>query len=280
MSQRSDVRSRSMSRSRSLGSTSSRSRSRSSSRGSSVRFAAGRPGQKHKARNNRVYVPRKKLGFPQSLRTTLRYTTRKDLDVSSLEDVQYESFRANGMFDPEVSLGGHQPRAFDQLMGLYKTFTVLGSKISVNWVYKGYDGPASVDAGQAHLIKTISGEDAAAAVPPVMVGIHKGIEALALPLTAAEVMEHDRTSWKAMTAPEGQITQRMSCHIPSLYGKSNLVGSDGYTGDATADPTEQPHYTIWAGRMNDTAQGKCYLVAYITIEYDAVFTEPKILAAS
>lgn len=258
-----------------MGSSRSRSRSR-------ARYGGGwRPGQKHKARNTRMTVPRKKLGFPQSLRTTLRYVTTKKFDVTSFENVQYESFRANGMFDPEVSLGGHQPRGFDQCMALYKSFTVLGSKISINVVYDGYDGPATVSPSAAiDLMKTVAGEDAAPALSPAMIGIITGVDILALPLTAAELMEHDRVLWKPITSPTGAIVLKKSCNIGSFFGKSNLVGAEGYSGSAAVDPTEQPQFTVFAGRMNASASGLVRLTAYVTIEYDAVFTEPKILQES
>jgi len=55
-------------------------------------------------------------------------------------------------YDPEVALGGHQPRGFDQFTDVYNTFTVLGSKISVSWMYEGYDGPSSV-ATLGNLVK-------------------------------------------------------------------------------------------------------------------------------
>ena len=43
------------------------------------------------------------------------------------------------------------------------------------------------------------------ACPPLVVGIHKGVEALAAG-TAAQTMEQDRTIWKPMTAADGAIT--------------------------------------------------------------------------
>lgn len=214
------------------------------------------------------------------MRTSLRYVVGKKIEVTSADAIQYETFRANGLFDPEVSLGGHQPRGFDQMTAIYQTYTVLGSKITVQWAYQGYQGPASNDTGLGTLIKTTSGEDAAAACPPVMVGIHKHTVALPIPSTAAEVMEHSRTSWKAMNCMHQGVSTRQSCNTASYFGKRYIIGAEGFTGDATADPTEQIQYTIWAARTNLVSQGACRLTAFVTIEYDVVFTDQKPLVAS
>nr|AGA18419.1 hypothetical protein [uncultured marine virus] len=245
-----------------------------------------RVGNRRKSRNRQLTVPRNKIGFAQSFRTKLRYVTKKDMVVGSIDTVEFEKFRANGMYDPEVSLGGHQPRGFDQAMALYGVFTVLGSKISVNWAYAGYDGPAALDATtSAFLIKTnkpvdTSGDGAVVAGVPVMCGIYKGTEALANPSSAAQIMEHDRTVWKPMNHQQPGIITSASARIGSFYGNASLVGTDDYSGTASADPAEQVQYTIWCGRTNGTSAGVCAVTAYVTIEYDVLFTEPKVLQAS
>jgi len=243
-----------------------------------------RVGNRRQVRNRQLTVPRNKIGFAQSFRTKLRYVAKKDMVVSGIETVEFERFRANGMFDPEVSLGGHQPRGFDQAMALYGAFTVLGSKISVNWAYAGYDGPAALDATtSAYLIKTVKTETTAgpaSAGVPVMCGIYKGTEALANPSSAAQIMEHDRTVWKPMNHQQGGIITSASARIGSFFGNAKLVGNDSYSGTASADPAEQVEYTIWCGRTNGTSAGVCAVTAYVTIEYDVVFTEPKVLQAS
>ena len=80
------------------------------------------------------------------------------------------------------------------------------SKCSVNFMYNEYDGPATLDGTADHLIKTTQGQmEGQPACPPLVVGIHKGVEALAAG-TAAQTMEQDRTIWKPMTAADGAVT--------------------------------------------------------------------------
>ena len=69
-----------------------------------------------RARNSMVTVPRTKLAFAQRQRTTLRYVERQDFNVSSIDQIITVRFLANGMYDPNTALGGHQPRGFDQFI--------------------------------------------------------------------------------------------------------------------------------------------------------------------
>lgn len=231
-------------------------------------------------RNRLVSVPRNKLGFPKSIRTTLRYSARVEFDVDSLSQMEYNDFRGNGLFDPDGSVGGHQPRGFDEFMAIYKTFTVLRSKLNVNWGFKGYDGP-TVDSSTGFLTQNFIQTTAdPPALTPCMVGIYKGVESLPTTSTAAELIERDNVVWKNMTPVDGGCITSMSGHTGSMLGKKGVVGADGYTGSISADPANQWHYTIWAARTSNNTAGKVYVVAYVTIEYDVVFTEAKLLDAS
>ncbi len=72
-----------------------------------------------------------KAPMPASFATSMKYSTTLQLDpgVGGLATVHV--FSANGLFDPDVSGTGHQPRGFDQLMALYDRATVVGSKIQI-----------------------------------------------------------------------------------------------------------------------------------------------------
>ena len=63
-------------------------------------------------------------------RTTLRYADYFTLNPVASGFAVYV-LSANGMFDPNISGVGHQPRGFDQWMTMYKRYTVIGSKITI-----------------------------------------------------------------------------------------------------------------------------------------------------
>lgn len=68
--------------------------------------------------------------FGNSRVARLTYCDTFPLDPGA-NTVASRIFRANGLFDPDVALGGHQPYGFDQLMAVYNSFCVLGAKITV-----------------------------------------------------------------------------------------------------------------------------------------------------
>lgn len=61
----------------------------------------------------------------------LNYVKLENVNGPGIGSIVIKEYRVNGMFDPEVALGGHQPMGFDELMGKYEKFTVLKCKIEV-----------------------------------------------------------------------------------------------------------------------------------------------------
>jgi len=65
------------------------------------------------------------VGFPDRLRTNLRYSTV--IPVPAVAHYEYV-FKANSLFDPDLTGVGHQPTYFDQLAAIYSQYCVLGCK--------------------------------------------------------------------------------------------------------------------------------------------------------
>lgn len=225
-----------------------------------------------------VSVPRAKIGFPQSMRTKLRYATRVEF-VPTGTTVVSKTFLANGLYDPDTTVGGHQPRGFDEFMAAYETFTVQSSKCSCSFMYEGYDGP-SVISSPGNLVKSVSTGDNQPALTPMICGMHKGVDAIGAG-TGQEQIEKDRTVWTFINGQTQHKTLRQSLQVSDFYGKHALTGAEGYTGNDSADPTEQVFFSVWCGRVSDDyPQEQTKVVGYCVIEYDVIFTEPKSLAKS
>lgn len=230
-------------------------------------------------RSDRVVVPRDKLGFATSMVSTLRYTERLDLAPTGTDTVAW-SFRANDLFDPLANTGGHQPRGFDNLMALYENFTVTSSKISVNWMYEGYNGPTSTDA-TGHLIQGGDEITDAPALAPIICGIMRSADSYGSALPIQEQMEKDRTNWTVLTPTSGARVTSARSQLSEFFGKQDLVAADGYSGTSAVSPDNQAYYHIFAARgSDDYPAGTCKVTAFVTVEYRATFTKPLPLAAS
>lgn len=242
-----------------------------------------------KGRNALVSVPRNKLGFPQSMRATLRYTEVADFVLNN-HNAHVATFRANDLYNPRVAGGApfHQPRTFDQFISSYNTFTVKGSTIKINFVYEGYMGASTIatdpGSGNPYLIQEVGtpGAGKVPSQPSVVCAVRKSTEQL-LDGVPAEQMEKDRTIWKVMTpySPPTTITNRV--RVNEFFGKDALVGSAGYTGSDSNGPDHDIYWEVWAGRGSNqpiVTGDTCNVRAYVTIEYDATFTDPKTHEAS
>ena len=235
-------------------------------------------------RNKMVSVPRNKMAFPMSMKTQLRFGYRQVLAPTGT-GLTFASFRANSLYDPVYALGGAQPRGFDQFMAVYKTYTVTGAKVSVTFMYEGYDGP-STSSGTAYdgMVKQFGYDSATVNVPalsPCVVGIERATDVI----TGGEVhlqMEKDKNKWGYLTGSTGTKVVTHQANVRDTFGKAFAVGSEGYTGTDGTNPEEEILFNVWAARAHGSGDSseKTRIVAFVLITYDAVFTEPKQLAAS
>ena len=226
-----------------------------------------------------VNVPRNKLNFPSSMKTTLRYTERQEFSPHT--NVANAAFRANDLFDPLFSTGGHQPRGFDEFMGIYKAFTVTSSKISVRFMYEGYNGP-STKATLGNLVQNAGADSSEPpALTPVVMGITKTVGNVIEGGTAVQQMERDRSTWNFINSGDTAGTITASTNVTDMFGKQFAIGAEGYTGSDSAGPTEEILYNVWCARVSDDyPEESVKIVAFVTVTYEATFTEPKQLASS
>jgi len=232
-----------------------------------------------RSRNAMVSVPRGKLAFPQEMRTKLRYVETFDLEPTNQTAVGF-SILANGMYDPEVSVGGHQPRGFDQYTELYQKFTVKASKISVTFAYEGYNGAAGfLETGGPSQAIYGSATNNQPAVPSAICLIHKSVEGN-IAGAIETFQERDRTKWTSISPQGDPKTVSTGLRVSEFFGKDFLVGADGYTGTDSADPTNLVYYHVMTGLNSNEYPRQINVRANCIIEYDVVWTEPKQLTAS
>lgn len=197
-------------------------------------------------------------GFPKNKMVKLRYVSECVVTCSGLSNSH--SFSANGMYDPDITGGGHQPKAFDEWMAVYNHYNVVGSKVSVKLVSPhGADGyiwgvtrTPSPNQLQSKLLTYCLENRYTRGYRAI--GINPGQRALA------------NRPFTAKYSQKSQFGQNSS-------QKTNL------TGDAGANPAEQSYFEVWIAPINNipTNQTASFIV---TIDYIALLTEPRVLAQS
>jgi len=192
------------------------------------------------------------VGFPKMLKMTHKYVETVQL-LSTSGIVAAYRFRANGMFDPNQTGGGHQPLYADQVKELYNHFTVIGSKITVRFI------PTSSSAVPQH------------------VGINLNDDTTAL-TSYQDISEQTQSRIKAIAyTPEKPVILTARYSAKKMYGGSILANSDlRCTG--TSDPSEQAYFVIYSAPLDGSSSVGLY--CSVTIEYICVWRELKDIAGS
>jgi len=68
-------------------------------------------------------------GYPDQLRCVLKYN--QSYNTSGSVSPAAQVFRANSLFDPDLSGTGHQPNSFDQIAAVYGIYCVTASRATV-----------------------------------------------------------------------------------------------------------------------------------------------------
>jgi hypothetical protein len=198
--------------------------------------------------------------FPSHLRRTLRYVDRVELTSTSGGHAYYQ-FRANSLFDPDLSGTGHQPRYFDQLCsatGPYTTYRVHGCSVrlcvvpsdSAIWnVAAGFTDSSTLSAGISG-----AGLDLAYAELPGWIG-------WLMPLASGP--SHTMT-FKALM---GQIH-----NVP----ESAIKIDDQYAAAYNANPVDTAYFNI----VGNTAASTDTLTVGVFIDFDVTFEDPYTVASS
>lgn len=200
-------------------------------------------------------------GFPLSKSVTLRYVTIYALTGQDNGLVASKSIRANGIYDPEVPIGGEQPMGRDQWAGLYNHYVVKSSNIKVQFMTPNL----TTDAPR-----------------PITVGILLDDDATLEATLTKTVME--RGNCNCITMPmyyDQKVTLTKTYDCTKWFDIVDVQDNVARVGAPVgADPSEQAHFVIFAGSLDTTwaVQGTMY--AIVTVDYNIEWSEPKDMSAS
>lgn len=178
-------------------------------------------------------------------------------------------FQAIGLFDPDRTGVGHQPRGFDQMMQMFEKYVVMGVKVEL------WPAPPNPDG----------------TTQPTIVGIHVGEEDFnSTVLNADDILElANCTLSKNVMAPTessaGTLSGSNNTEYISTYidvakfkglTKQQLMASEKNHGTSSANPADPLYITCFAGTIGGGSATATAIRAAVRITYDVVFFEPKL----
>jgi len=200
-------------------------------------------------------------GFPKNKLVKLRYVTECVIQCSGTSTSH--TFSANGMYDPDFTGVGHQPKAFDQWMLIYNHYNVVGSKINCKLTSTHGADNFIWGVTRTPTQNQMSGK-----------------------LLSYCLENRYNQGYRVIGSQYNMSGQRANANAPMVtrysqkaqYGK-NSTNNEDLTGNNGANPVEQNMFELWIAPVNNvaTTQTASFIV---TIDYIALMTEPRVLAQS
>lgn len=179
--------------------------------------------------------------------TKLRYVWTGSIDPAASGVCGVNVFRANSLYDPDLTGVGSQPRGFDQIMGLYEEFQVIGSKCTVKFASRNsstYDNICGI------MIRSNS------AAETVIVNY------VEQPNCRSTILD------SGASANAKTVTQKYNQN--KIFGTKSLDAS--FVGSASSNPTNMAYYHVFAAPIQAVDADAVDIM--VTIDYIAVFTRP------
>lgn len=199
--------------------------------------------------------------FPESFTTKLRYVERITLDAAALGAPVEYSFRANSIFDPNLTGVGHQPMGRDEFVALYDHYTVIGSRCKATFYPLGdYSPNCSMWVGGTLQDTTSTFTD------------------------LSEMLEQ--------TGSNGRIINKLAANAPTVklmkysprrmfkLGSGSIVGNSRIAAQTGANPDEDAVYTLFAIQPDGSSVDPIPISVLVEIEYIVVFTEKRTMNQS
>jgi hypothetical protein len=168
-------------------------------------------------------------------------------------------FRLNSLYDPDFTIGGHQPYGYDQVAALYRKYRVEGCRCEVTITNASEDGIAAF----------------------LMLQPSDGTYALAAQGTAY-ALEKPGCIMRVLNDSGSQV-EKIDQYVPihTVEGlKKNVTEADltEYSAAVTTNPTKFPYLRMAIGSLANNTGGTVQVMVKLT--FDAKFFERIILSSS
>jgi len=188
----------------------------------------------------------------------MRYVDQIRLDADAGIKAVH-NFRANSIFDPDETAGGHQPLGHDEWGLFYNHYIVLGAKITCQFN------------------ATTSFADAS------IYGIYLADDTV-LPIKASTICEQGLARWNSapLSTDGGTSSKRIynTYSAKKFHNVKDVADNSGILGASFGNnPAENAIFTVFTQALNSLANPPV-LDVLVTIEYIVMMQEPKSLNPS
>lgn len=162
-------------------------------------------------------------------------------------------YSANGMYDPNITGTGHQPRGFDQLMPMYDHYAVTSCRITVH-------------------VDNSSSAGVLFGIVPVDTFTPRG--------SASDYLEDRKAKWIHLSPINSGVSTKSISHyvdIGKFLGRK-VKFEDDLKGSASANPADQVYWHIVMFNLYSTSDTGVSWVP--VLDYSAALIEPKMPSQS
>lgn len=185
-------------------------------------------------------MPNSIIAFPKNNRIRMRYVETKDLTSTSGSFAQY-TFSCNDLHDPNTTGTGHQPLGYDQWTAFYKSYLVVGAKISIY--------PSYITSG----------------TQPIYAGIYLD-DTVTASGDYTKLIEQGNTKYTVINPSLVTKIRKLTHHYsPKKYWKIKDVidNRDEYGANFGANPTKEAQWVVWIQSSDLTATSSVRVMVVI-----------------
>lgn len=185
----------------------------------------------------------------------LRYAEEFTLNASS-GSLTAQYFRANSVFDPDVTGVGHQPMEYDFWQGVYNHYTVVASSIKLMQVPE-----ATTNIIPSYYGVVLSDD------PGVISGYTSVTDIFENPNTTDPRISGSANN----TIPQASKWTKKSFKANAFFGTNNVEDGGAYGALVTSTPSKQAYYACYSSAVSGNDPGATPFLA--VIDYIVLFDQ-------
>lgn len=215
-----------------------------------------KPKRRRRRKSNLSIQPFNKSPMPMKFPTKLRYVESFTIDPAAAGLAAVHVFNAAGLYDPNTTATGHQPRGFDQLMAMYDHYVCVGSKMKLQISNDSTESSNQICGVALRDSSTTSSDP----------NDYQEGGTVRSTLLSSAGGSHDTVSLALGYSPK------------KFLGISKPLSASELKGTVASNPAESAYYHVFAAGLVGT--NPTTVTCTVTIDYLTVFVEPKVVAQS